>query len=113
MIGFMPGFPYMGGWPPALATPRLATPRTAVPARSIAIAGEMCAVYPWTSPGGWNLLGSTPLQLFDPDSQPPALLAAGDRVRWQPIDRAQYRELERAQANGTLPRAQFLAGAPA
>lgn len=110
MIGFMPGFPYMGGLPPSLHTPRLATPRTAVPARSLAVAGEMCAVYPWTSPGGWNLVGRTPIDLFDPAAEPPALLAAGDRVRWFTVDRDIYEKTDAELRRGHLSRTAFLLG---
>ncbi len=104
MIGFMPGFPYMGGLPAELQMPRLSSPRKAVPERSLAVAGEMCAVYPWESPGGWRLLGRTPIPLFRAADPQPALLASGDRVRWQAIDRATYLELERAGQAGTLDR---------
>ena len=86
MLGFLPGFPYLGGLPAALEMPRLATPRTCVAAGSVAIAGRMCAVYPWDSPGGWRLVGRTGARLFDAtDPARPALLAPGDRVRWQPV----------------------------
>jgi len=109
MIGFMPGFPYMGGLPPELAMPRLASPRKAVPARSLAVTGEMCAVYPWESPGGWNLLGRTPVALFDAaDEAAPALLESGDQVRWQPVSRAEYEHLEQELAGGRLSRSSFL-----
>lgn len=103
MIGFMPGFPYMGGLPPELQMPRLATPRKALPERSFAVAAEMCAVYPWESPGGWRVLGRTPVPMFsmaNPES--PSLLASGDRVRWRAIDRATYTEMEAAGKAGTL-----------
>lgn len=113
MIGFMPGFPYMGGLPASLHTPRLSTPRKAVPARSIAIAGEMCAVYPWQSPGGWNLLGQTPIDLFVAQDNPPALLASGDFVHWQAVDRREYAEIERALSSGELHRQHFLHGGSA
>jgi KipI family sensor histidine kinase inhibitor len=103
MLGFLPGFPYLGGLPEALEMPRLATPRKAVPARSVAIAGRMCAAYPWESPGGWRLVGRTPVRLFDAaNAQRPALLAPGDRVRWLPIDRAGFEQLEREAAAGRL-----------
>lgn len=109
MIGFMPGFPYMGGLPPALAMPRLASPRKAVPARSLAVTGEMCAVYPWESPGGWNLLGRTPVALFDAtDETAPALLESGDQVRWRIVNRAEYEHLSSELAAGRLHRADFL-----
>jgi len=108
MIGFMPGFPYMGGLPPQLAMPRLATPRQRVPAHSLAVAGEMCGVYPWDSPGGWNLLGRTPLPLFDAACDPPAWLAAGDGVRWYAVDRDEYERLLAELAGGRTPREAFL-----
>lgn len=109
MIGFMPGFPYMGGLPPELAMPRLASPRKAVPARSLAVTGEMCAVYPWESPGGWNLLGRTPVALFDAaDETSPALLESGDQVRWQAVSRAEYERLENELASGHRSRSSFL-----
>ena len=109
MIGFMPGFPYMGGLPAVLEVPRLSSPRKAVPARSLAIAGAMCAVYPWESPGGWRLLGRTPVPMFcAADSESPSLLASGDRVCWQAIDRPTYREMETAAAAGALDRSALL-----
>ena len=109
MIGFMPGFPYMGGLPKVLEVPRLASPRKAVPARSLAVAGAMCAVYPWQSPGGWHLLGRTPLPMFSAaDSQSPSLLASGDRVRWQAVDKPRYLELEAAALAGAIDRGEFL-----
>lgn len=90
LVGFSPGFPYLLGLPPALATPRHARPRTAVPAGSVAIAGEQTGVYPLSSPGGWNLIGRTTLRLFDPAADPPALLRTGDRVRFRAVDRATF-----------------------
>jgi len=85
MMGFTPGFPYMGGMDAAIATPRLETPRTHVPAGSVGIAGKQTGIYPIESPGGWQIIGWTPLCLFDPDRPPPFLLAPGDRVRFVPI----------------------------
>lgn len=83
LIGFLPGFPYMGDLPDWLRLPRRATPRTAVPANSVAIAGPQAAVYPWQSPGGWHLLGRTTVRMFDADNaERPALLAPGDTVRF-------------------------------
>lgn len=112
MLGFQPGFAYMGGLPADLALPRLPSPRARVPAQSVAIAGEMCAVYPWDSPGGWNLLGRTPVVLFDPlQSGQPALLAAGDQVQWSEVDRATHDRLATDIARG-LPRDAFLKAAP-
>jgi KipI family sensor histidine kinase inhibitor len=110
MIGFLPGFPYMGGLPPELAMPRLTSPRQRVPANSLAIAGEMCAVYPWESPGGWNLIGKTPVPLFDlRKTDQPAMLAAGDTVRWYAIDVPEYERLFEQCKHGELPREAFLA----
>jgi KipI family sensor histidine kinase inhibitor len=95
MLGFQPGFAYLGGLPEALSAPRLATPRKAVPAGSVAIADGMCAAYPYASPGGWRIIGRTPAPLFDiGNAARPALLAPGDRVRWRAISRAEYDELE-------------------
>lgn len=109
MIGFMPGFPYMGGLPAELEMPRLASPRKAVPARSLAVAGSMCSVYPWESPGGWRLLGRTPIPMFSAKQvDAPSLLASGDRVRWQSIDRARYVEIEKAIEAGTFDRTSLL-----
>jgi KipI family sensor histidine kinase inhibitor len=84
-LGFSPGFPYLGGLPPELATPRLAAPRTRVPAGSVAIGGSQAGIYPMESPGGWRIIGRTALALFDAQASPPALLAMGDRVRFVPI----------------------------
>lgn len=86
MLGFAPGFPYLLGLDPALHAPRRADPRTRVPAGSVAIGGAQTGVYPRELPGGWNLIGRTPLSLFDPRREPPALLAPGDRVRFCAID---------------------------
>ncbi len=90
MIGFAPGFPYLSGLDPALALPRLATPRTRVPAGSVGIGGAQTGVYPRESPGGWRLIGRTPLRLFDPLRATPSLLAPGDRVRFVAIDDASF-----------------------
>jgi KipI family sensor histidine kinase inhibitor len=107
MIGFMPGFPYMGGLPGILETPRLASPRKAIPPRTLAIAGAMCAIYPWESPGGWRLLGRTPLPLFSADDAvSPSLFASGDRVRFESIDRARFTEIEESAAR--MKRSAFL-----
>jgi KipI family sensor histidine kinase inhibitor len=82
LLGFLPGFAFMGGLAPELATPRRAEPRTAVPASSIGIGGEQTGIYPVVSPGGWQLIGRTPLSLFDPTAESPTLLRPGDRVRF-------------------------------
>ena len=81
-VGFATCFPYLGGLPQELSTPRLPAPRKLVPAGSVAIAGAQTGVYPLASPGGWRLIGRTPLPLFDPAGEPPALLRMGDRVRF-------------------------------
>jgi len=96
MIGFAPGFPYLAGLDPALALPRLATPRSRVPAGSVGIGGAQTGIYPRESPGGWRLLGRTPLRLFDPARAAPSLLAPGDRVRFVAIDEDAFATLERA-----------------
>lgn len=85
MLGFLPGFPFMGDVPPVLRLPRRAEPRVRVPAGSVAIATGLTAIYPWESPGGWHLLGRCPAPLFDPRRDTPALLAAGDQVRFTPV----------------------------
>ena len=87
MLGFAPGFPYLLGLDPRLATPRLDTPRTQVPAGSVAIGGAQTGLYPRPGPGGWNLIGRTELVVFDAGRDPPALLAPGDRVRFVAVDR--------------------------
>jgi len=95
-LGFVPGFAYLGELPEALATPRLPTPRKKVPAGSVGIAGRQTGVYPFATPGGWRLLGRTPLAMFRPDRQGMSLLAIGDRVRFFPISRERFDALERA-----------------
>jgi KipI family sensor histidine kinase inhibitor len=111
MIAFMPGFPYMGGLPEALEMPRLKNPRKAVPARSLAVAGTMCAVYPWESPGGWRLLGRTPIPLFSArDERSPSLLSSGDRVSWRAVERDEFAALEADAQAGRLDRASLFAG---
>lgn len=95
MLGFQPGFAYLGVLPEKLSVPRLATPRPKIPAGSVAIANSMCAAYPFASPGGWRLIGRTPAPLFDVTNEArPALLAPGDRVRWRAISRAEFFALE-------------------
>src|SRR6188768_2887254 len=82
LLGFLPGFAFMGGLAPELATPRRAEPRVAVPARSVGIGGEQTGVYPLVSPGGWQLIGRTSVEMFDPAAREPTLLRPGDRVRF-------------------------------
>jgi len=87
----MPGFAYLGGLSPKLATPRRTTPRTVVPAGTVGIGGSQTGVYPLDSPGGWNLIGKTPLAVFDIARPQPALLATGDRVRFRAITETDFR----------------------
>ncbi len=89
-IGFTPGLPYMMGMPERIHLPRLETPRTNVPAQSVGIGGIQCCIYSVDSPGGFWILGKTPLRLYDPEARDPILLRPGDRVRFRPIDRAEY-----------------------
>ncbi|HEX5176013.1 MAG TPA: 5-oxoprolinase subunit PxpB [Chthoniobacteraceae bacterium] len=89
-VGFTPGFPFLGGLPAKLATPRRKSPRPAVPAGSVGIGGPQTGIYPLCSPGGWNIIGRTPLRLFDVRREPAALFRAGDRVRFFPIERNEF-----------------------
>lgn len=93
-LGFVPGFAYLGELPEALVTPRLATPRRAVPAGSVGIAGSQTGVYPFATPGGWRLLGRTPIAMFRSDRDSLNLLSIGDRVRFIPISRERFAALE-------------------
>jgi inhibitor of KinA len=90
LIGFAPGFPYLGGMPAQIAAPRRAAPRLRIPAGSVGIAGTQTGVYPIETPGGWQLIGRTPRALFRPQAHPPSLLRAGDLVRFRPISRERY-----------------------
>lgn len=90
MLGFTPGFPYLGGMSSRLAAPRLPSPRTKVPSGSVGIAGSQAGVYPLESPGGWRLIGRTPVRLFDLEAERPFLLAPGDVVRFRPVDEEEY-----------------------
>jgi KipI family sensor histidine kinase inhibitor len=99
MLGFLPGFPYMGDLPPELALPRRENPRTKVPPGSIAIATTMAAIYALESPGGWHLIGRTPIPVWDLRRDPPALLRAGDKIVFRPVSLAEYEDLlDRARA---------------
>ncbi len=89
-LGFMPGFAFMGIIEPPLVLPRLSTPRTQVPPGSVAIAEKQTAVYPESTPGGWRLLGRSPMKLFDPELKPPQPYQIGDRVKFKPIDKESY-----------------------
>jgi inhibitor of KinA len=92
-IGFTPGFPFLSGMPKQLATPRREIPRKEIPTGSVGIGGAQTGIYPLRSPGGWNLIGRTPLRLFDPTKNPPALLQAGDCVRFRGITREEFEAL--------------------
>ena len=89
-VGFTGGFPFLGGLPRKIATPRRDVPRKEIPAGSVAIGGMQTGIYPIRSPGGWNIIGRTPLPLFDPQKNPPVLLRAGDRVRFRAISREEF-----------------------
>jgi KipI family sensor histidine kinase inhibitor len=93
MVGFTPGFAFLGGLDDRLVTPRLKTPRTRVPRGSVGIANNQTGMYPITSPGGWQVIGRTPLNLFAPDRENPFLYRAGDKIRFVPISLAEYDRL--------------------
>jgi inhibitor of KinA len=92
-IGFVPGFPFLSGLARKLTTPRRNVPRKEISRGSVGIGGAQTGIYPLRSPGGWNLIGRTPLKLFDPTKDPPALLRAGDRVRFRKITREEFEAL--------------------
>lgn len=94
MIGFAPGFPYLAGMSEKIATPRRKTPRVSIPAGSVGIAGSQTGVYPISTPGGWQLIGKTPLNLFRPENEVPSLLQAGDVVKFRAISKEEYYELK-------------------
>lgn len=93
-IGFAPGFPYMGGMSTQIATPRKATPRLVIPAGSVGIAGTQTGIYPLATPGGWQLIGRTPLTLFRPNQHPPVLLESGMSIRFRAIDEEEYHYIQ-------------------
>jgi inhibitor of KinA len=93
-LGFVPGFAYLGGLPEALVTPRLTTPRRRVPPGSVGIAGQQSGIYPFATPGGWRLIGRTPLAMFRPDRTDMSFLSIGDRVRFVPISAERFAALE-------------------
>lgn len=103
MIGFTPGFCYLGGMDQRLKTPRRKTPRTSVPEGSVGIAESQTGMYPIESPGGWQLIGRTPLKLFAPERENPFLYKAGDRIRFRPVSLEQFAELaEREKGSGSI-----------
>jgi KipI family sensor histidine kinase inhibitor len=102
MIGFVAGFPYLGEVSDEIATPRLETPRLKVPAGSVGIAEKQTGIYPCEAPGGWRIIGRTPLKLFNPLQQPPALLRPGDIVKFKPISGSEFKTIEEAILKGEL-----------
>jgi KipI family sensor histidine kinase inhibitor len=101
MLGFTPGFCYLGGMDKRIATPRQETPRLKIPAGSVGIAGEQTGIYPLDSPGGWQLIGRTPLRLFNPDTKPEFLFKAGDYIRFYSVDKDEYERIAAEVAKGT------------
>ena len=100
MIGFTAGFPYLGSMPEKIAVPRLKTPRTKIPAGSVGIAGSQTGFYPIESPGGWQLIGRTPIKAFSPDSQNPFLFAAGDYLQFRAVSRSEYDDIAKQVTRG-------------
>ena len=101
MLGFTPGFTYLGGMSDSIATPRLTTPRVKIPAGSVGIAGTQTGVYPIDSPGGWQLIGRTPVRMYDPDRETPILPEAGQYIKFYAIDKAEYDRIAAEEAAGT------------
>ena len=97
MIGFVPGFPYLGGLSEKLTSPRKQNPRAAIPAGSVGIAGQQTGIYPLETPGGWQIIGRTPLKLFDVNRQQPSLLKAGDKLKFEQISLREFEQIEREQ----------------
>lgn len=95
MLGFIPGFAYLGGMNPCIATPRLQAPRQSIPAGSVGIAGEQTGIYPSQSPGGWQIIGRTPVVMYDLERESPSLLSAGQYVRYIPIDEETFWSIEK------------------
>ena len=108
MIGFTPGFPYLGGMSEKIAAPRLKTPRTKIPAGSVGIAGTQTGLYPVESPGGWQLIGRTPLQVFNPRSKQPFIYAAGDFLQFKPVTADEYELIRQDVANGVYQPQSFV-----
>ena len=101
MLGFLPGFTYLGGLDERIHTPRLANPRIRIPAGSVGIGGSQTGIYPMDSPGGWQLMGLTPVKTYDPDREVPILVEAGDYIRFVPVDRAEYDRIKTEVEQGT------------
>ncbi|KRE83939.1 hypothetical protein ASG89_12580 [Paenibacillus sp. Soil766] len=102
MIGFAPGFPYLGGMDARLTTPRKSVPRTRIPVGSVGIGGAQTGIYPFETPGGWQLIGRTPLRLFRPDTVPPSLLQVGDQVKFVAITSDEFHAFEEGNASNEL-----------
>lgn len=100
MIGFTPGFPYLGGMSERIATPRLQVPRTKIPPGSVGIAGSQTGIYPIESPGGWQLIGRTPVKLYDPYRSDPVLLSAGDYIKFVSVTEKEYRDISNMESKG-------------
>lgn len=100
MLGFMPGFTYLGGMSERIATPRLETPRLQIFPGSVGIAGKQTGMYPSLSPGGWRIIGRTPLKLYSPESETPVFISSGDYVRYISIDEDEYRKIEKEVQDG-------------
>lgn len=100
MLGFLPGFCYLGGLDERIHTPRLKTPRLRIPAGSVGIGGSQTGIYPMDSPGGWQLMGRTPVRAYDPNREEPILFRAGDIIRFVPVDVESYRRIMREIEQG-------------
>ena len=100
MLGFLPGFCYLGGLDERIHTPRLANPRIKINAGSVGIGGSQTGIYPLDSPGGWQLMGMTPVKTYDPDREVPILVQAGDYIRFVPIDEAEYHRIRELEERG-------------
>ena len=98
MLGFLPGFPYLGGMDPRIEAPRLDTPRTVIPAGAVGIGGKQTGIYPLASPGGWRLIGRTPVKVYDPQRPEPIVYRAGDYIRFYPITAQEFYRLESSNA---------------
>ncbi|MGJ9457896.1 5-oxoprolinase subunit PxpB [Oceanobacillus sp. CF4.6] len=104
MMGFIPGFPYLGGMSEKIAAPRLSNPRPKIPLGSVGIAGEQTGIYPLESPGGWQIIGQTPVKIYDPNRETPILLRAGNYVRFLPINAEEFVAIEKdIEAGNYIP----------